>query len=117
MAAIRTRSAAIMVRRFSQRSTQAPAGSPTTRKAASPAALRMPTSNSVAPNSVTASTGKASWPSWAPSWLRACAVQKPAKFRSRHSDAGGALPAEVPAAGSPVCSADGWAVTAPVWQE
>ena len=62
----------IMTWRLRMRSIQAPAGSPTRRKAATLAALSTPTSNSLASSSSTASTGMASSVICAPNWLSAC---------------------------------------------
>ena len=85
-ATARTASAQIITCRLRIRSIQAPAGSPTTRNAATPAALSTPTCSSLASSSRTASTGIASSWIWDPNWLKAWPLQIVRKLRSRHSD-------------------------------
>ena len=82
---MRTRSAMIITRRFTQRSTQAPANRPTTRNAAVPAAPRIPISPSVAFSRTTATTVIAKPPSCEPMTERVWAVNSQAKRGLRKS--------------------------------
>jgi len=103
-ASARTASATIMTCRLRMRSIQAPAGSPTTRNAATVAALRTPTSHSVACRMSTASTGMASSVICAPNWLSACPPHRVRKLRSRHSEPLDAGDAAVGAASASMAS-------------
>ncbi len=91
-ASVRTMSAVIITRRLSHRSTHAPAGRPTIRKAAVEAAFRMPICHATACSRVTASTGTASDVNCSPKTLTPCPPQSQQEsgvaangFDGRHS--------------------------------
>src|SRR5262249_11653855 len=71
----RPRSPVISTLRRRIRSTQAPAGSPTSRNAAVSQAASAPTSNGVARSASTATSGSASRLTWVPSWLTVSATK------------------------------------------
>ncbi len=81
----RPRSAPIMTRRRRMRSTQTPAGNPTTKKAAVDAAVNRPISNAVACSVRTASNGMASRLTCEPNSLTVSPPHNSRKSRCRSS--------------------------------